>query len=61
VVRRTRKPFRPSRDRVVKRIEAAERIADGFIIPVTAKEKPQQDEVVAVGQPFRPFANNPGG
>jgi len=50
------------RDRVVKRIEAEERITDGFIIPVTtAKEKPQQDEVVAVAQPFGPFANNPGG
>jgi chaperonin GroES len=42
--------FRPLHDRVVvKRIEAEERSAGGIIIPDTAKEKPQQGEVVAVG------------
>jgi len=34
---------------VVKRIEAEEKSAGGIIIPDTAKEKPQQGEVVAVG------------
>jgi chaperonin GroES len=42
--------FRPLHDRVVvKRIEAEEKTAGGIIIPDTAKEKPQQGEVVAVG------------
>jgi chaperonin GroES len=42
--------FRPLHDRVVvKRIEAEERSSGGIIIPDTAKEKPQQGEVVAVG------------
>src|SRR6266436_2747196 len=42
--------FRPLHDRVVvKRIDAEEKTAGGIIIPDTAKEKPQQDEVVAVG------------
>jgi chaperonin GroES len=42
--------FRPLHDRVlVKRIEAEERTAGGIIIPETAKEKPQQGEVIAVG------------
>ncbi len=41
---------RPLRDRVVvKRIDAEEKSAGGIIIPDTAKEKPQQGEVVAVG------------
>ncbi|MGA7454695.1 MAG: co-chaperone GroES [Rhodoplanes sp.] len=34
---------------VVKRIEAEEKSAGGIIIPDTAKEKPQQGEVIAVG------------
>ena len=55
VVRRTRKRFRPLRGFVVKRIEAEERITDDFIIPVTAKEKPQQDEVVAWVSPSGPL------
>ena len=43
-------PFRPLHDRVVvRRIEAEEKTAGGIIIPDTAKEKPQQGEVVAVG------------
>ena len=42
--------FRPLHDRVVvKRIEADEKSAGGIIIPDTAKEKPQQGEVIAVG------------
>ncbi len=42
--------LRPLHDRVmVKRIEAAETVAGGIIIPDTAKEKPQQAEVVAAG------------
>ena len=42
--------FRPLHNRVVvKRVEAEERTAGGIIIPDTAKEKPQQGEVVAVG------------
>ena len=42
--------FRPLHDRVVlKRIEAEAKSSGGIIIPDTAKEKPQQGEVVAVG------------
>jgi chaperonin GroES len=42
--------FRPLHDRVVvKRIEAEEKSAAGIIIPDTAKEKPSQGEVIAVG------------
>jgi chaperonin GroES len=42
--------FRPLHDRVVvKRIEADERSKGGIIIPDSAKEKPQEGEVVAVG------------
>ncbi len=42
--------FRPLHDRVVvKRIDADEKTAGGIIIPDTAKEKPSQGEVVAVG------------
>jgi chaperonin GroES len=42
--------FRPLHDRVVvKRIDAEERSAGGIIIPDTAKEKPSQGEIVAVG------------
>ena len=42
--------FRPLHDRVVvKRIEAEEKSAGGIIIPDTAKEKPQQGQVTAVG------------
>ena len=41
---------RPLRDRVlVKRIEAQEQRIGGIIVPDTAKEKPQQAEVIAVG------------
>ena len=42
--------FRPLHDRVVvKRLDGEEKTAGGIIIPDTAKEKPQQGEVVAVG------------
>ena len=42
--------FRPLHDRVVvRRIEAEEKTKGGIIIPDTAKEKPQEGEVVAVG------------
>ena len=46
--------FRPLHDRVlVKRIEAEEKTKGGIIIPDTAKEKPQEGEVVAVGSGTR--------
>ncbi len=42
--------FRPLHDRVVvKRIEAETKTLGGIIIPDTAKEKPQEGEVIAVG------------
>jgi chaperonin GroES len=42
--------FRPLHDRVVvRRIEAEEMTSGGIIIPDTAKEKPQEGEVIAVG------------
>ena len=42
--------FRPLHDRVVvRRIQEDERTKGGIIIPDTAKEKPQQGEIVAVG------------
>jgi chaperonin GroES len=42
--------FRPLHDRVVvKRVAAEDKTASGIIIPDTAKEKPSQGEVVAVG------------
>jgi chaperonin GroES len=42
--------FRPLHDRVVvRRIEADSKTSGGIIIPDTAKEKPQEGEIVAVG------------
>ena len=42
--------FRPLHDRVVvRRIESEEKTKGGIIIPDTAKEKPQEGEIVAVG------------
>ncbi len=42
--------FRPLHDRiVVRRVEAEEKTAGGIIVPDTAKEKPQEGEVLAVG------------
>ena len=50
--------FRPLHDRVlVRRLESEEKTAGGIIIPDTAKEKPQEGEVVAVG----PGAKNENG
>ena len=43
--------IRPLYDRlVVRRIEQSEQVSNGIIIPDTAKEKPQEAEVVAVGR-----------
>ena len=42
--------FRPLHDRVVvRRVDAEEKTKGGIIIPDTAKEKPQEGEVIAVG------------
>ena len=42
--------FRPLHDRVVvRRVEAEEKTSGGIIIPDTAKEKPMEGEIVAVG------------
>jgi chaperonin GroES len=46
--------FRPLHDRVlVRRVTAEEKSAGGIIIPDTAKEKPQEGEVIAVGSGSR--------
>ncbi len=46
--------FRPLHDRVlVKRIEAEEKTAGGIIIPDSAKEKPSEGEIIAVGEGAR--------
>ena len=46
--------FRPLHDRVVvRRVESEEKTAGGIIIPDTAKEKPSEGEVVAVGSGAR--------
>ena len=46
--------FRPLHDRVlVRRIEQNEKTAGGIIIPDTAKEKPQEGEVISVGAGIR--------
>lgn len=51
--------FQPLHDRVVvRRIEAEEKTAGGIIIPDTAKEKPQEGEVVSVGPGARDEAGN---
>jgi len=43
--------IRPLHDRVIiKRLDADQQISGGIIIPDTAKEKPQQGEVIAVGE-----------
>ncbi|KGF67435.1 molecular chaperone GroES [Hoeflea sp. BAL378] len=50
--------FRPLHDRIlVRRIESDERTKGGIIIPDTAKEKPQEGEVIAAG----PGARNEAG
>ena len=46
--------FRPLHDRVVvRRVESEEKTAGGIIIPDTAKEKPSEGEIVAVGEGAR--------
>ncbi|MEN3930202.1 co-chaperone GroES [Microvirga sp. W0021] len=46
--------FRPLHDRVVvRRVESEEKTKGGIIIPDTAKEKPQEGEIVAVGPGIR--------
>lgn len=46
--------FRPLHDRVVvRRIESDQKTAGGIIIPDTAKEKPQEGEIIAVGPGMR--------
>ena len=46
--------FKPLHDRVlVRRVESEEKTAGGLIIPETAKEKPQEGEIVAVGEGAR--------
>uniref|UniRef100_A0A0N4ZZB3 10 kDa heat shock protein, mitochondrial n=1 Tax=Parastrongyloides trichosuri TaxID=131310 RepID=A0A0N4ZZB3_PARTI len=51
--------FRPLGDRVlVKRVEEEEKTKGGIIIPDTAKEKPQEGEVVAVGAGARDEAGS---
>jgi chaperonin GroES len=53
-----RMSFRPLHDRVVvRRLDAEEKTAGGIIIPDTAKEKPMEGEVIAVG----PGARNEAG
>ncbi|MBY5586313.1 co-chaperone GroES [Rhizobium leguminosarum] len=50
--------FRPLHDRIlVRRVDSEEKTKDGIIIPDTAKEKPQEGEVIAVG----PGARNEAG
>ncbi len=51
--------FRPLHDRVVlRRLEGEEKTKGGIIIPDTAKEKPQEGEVVAVGPGARDESGN---
>jgi chaperonin GroES len=51
--------FRPLHDRVlVRRLEVEERTSGGIIIPDTAKEKPAEGEVLAVGLGARDAAGN---
>ena len=46
--------FRPLHDRVVvRRVESEEKTSGGIIIPDTAKEKPQEGEIIAVGSGAR--------
>ena len=52
--------FRPLHDRVVvRRIQEDERTKGGIIIPDTAKEKPQQGEIVATALPTRREMSSP--
>ncbi|MGQ2908985.1 MAG: co-chaperone GroES [Aliihoeflea sp.] len=50
----TQSTFRPLHDRVVvRRVDSEEKTKGGIIIPDTAKEKPQEGEVIAVGSGAR--------
>jgi chaperonin GroES len=50
LLRSERMKFRPLHDRVVvRRIDAEEKTSGGIIIPDTAKEKPMEGEIIAVG------------
>jgi chaperonin GroES len=52
--------FRPLHDRVlVRRIDADQKTAGGIIIPDTAKEKPQEGEIIAVGTGTRNESGKP--
>jgi|SRR5688500_15474085 chaperonin GroES len=49
-----KKNFRPLHDRVVvRRVDSEEKTKGGIIIPDTAKEKPQEGEIIAVGSGAR--------
>ena len=51
--------FRPLHDRVlVRRIEAEEKTAGGIIIPDSAKEKPSEGEIIAVGSGTKDDSGN---
>ena len=51
--------FRPLHDRVVvRRVESESKTAGGIIIPDTAKEKPQEGEIIAVGSGARDESGN---
>ena len=51
--------FKPLHDRIlVRRIDADEKTAGGIIIPDTAKEKPKEGEIVAIGDGARDEAGN---
>ncbi len=55
VMSRLKMNFRPLHDRIlIKRIEEKGRVKGGVIIPDTAKEKPQEGEVIAVGHGKKP-------
>jgi chaperonin GroES len=59
VIKENDMAFRPLHDRVVlRRLEGEEKTRGGIIIPDTAKEKPQEGEVVAVGPGARDEAGN---
>jgi chaperonin GroES len=59
VIKENDMAFRPLHDRVVlRRLEGEEKTKGGIIIPDTAKEKPQEGEVVAVGPGARDEAGN---
>ena len=59
VIKENDMAFRPLHDRVVlRRLEGEEKTKGGIIIPDTAKEKPQEGEIVSVGPGARDEAGN---